>query len=86
MIAALIKYRWLLLSGGVVAFIAGAWVHGYQEGKAHVRASIAEKQIVLITEAQKDREAIDDKVRKMDDTAIDDALAFHGWLRPVGEL
>lgn len=78
--------RWLLTAGSLIAFTGGAWVHGYLKGKTHERAVIAQEQIVLITEAQKERERIDSDVRKMDSTTIDTALAANGWLREDGDL
>jgi len=86
MIGLLFKYRWFLAAGSLAAFTTGAWAHGYFKGKNHERAAIAKEQIALISEAQKDREAIDDEVRKLDSTAIDNALAGNGWLRPNNEL
>lgn len=86
MIGLLLKYRWLFAAGSLVAFNTGAWAHGYFKGKSHERAAIAEEQIVLITDAQRSREKIDDNVRKLDSAAIDTALRNNGWLRPDNEL
>lgn len=85
-ISLLLKYRYFALGFGVVAFIGGAWVHGYLKGKTHERATIAQEQIVLITEAQKDREAIDDKVNKLVNSGVDDMLIGNGWMRQDSDL
>lgn len=83
-LAPLIKNRWAIFL--IVAILAsgGAWLHGYFKGKQTEQLRAAKKQIVLISEAQRDRERIDDEVNKISD--VDTVLIRNGWLRPDDEL
>lgn len=81
MIGFVLKYRRLLTGLSLVVFIGGAWVHGYFKGKNDLRGELAQKEIAIITESQKERENIDDQVRKMDSPAVDRALRVNGWMR-----
>lgn len=48
MIAALIKYRWLIVGAASILAIGGAWVHGYNKGVKHERIKIVEKRVEVL--------------------------------------
>lgn len=48
MLAALIRYRWLVTAAVSVLLIGGAWVHGYMKGSAHERVKVITQTVKVM--------------------------------------